>query len=119
MEIIIITLVIICLIPVSFVLSFLLVFGVIIPIALIFLPSSWVFSKEHTKKFGRVYGIKNKLRHHFMNFNHPNYPRHCECKKCNFDGVFEGLTFEEILYYPNKPPKKILDNAITNKLTQL
>lgn len=41
-------------------------------ILLMFLPSNWVFSKKHTKEYGRVYGFKNKQIHHWLSYSYPN-----------------------------------------------
>lgn len=53
-------------------LSILIIFCVFIPLTLVLFPSHWVFSKRHTEEYGRVYGIRNKLIHHFLNYHYPN-----------------------------------------------
>lgn len=91
------------LVPIGFLLALAFVFCVIIPIALCILPSSWVFSREHTAKLGRVRGIGNKLYHHFVNYSHPNRPEFCGCKTCNYAGRYEGLSLEQILNGETNP----------------
>lgn len=59
-------------IPIVIVLSLVIGLFVFIPIALVFFPSTWVFSKKHTEEYGQVFGIKNKLIHHFLDYSYPN-----------------------------------------------
>jgi hypothetical protein len=49
--------------------------------------------------------IKDILYRFFINYNHLIKPEWCGCKKCNYAGLYEGLSLEE-LYQGKKNPAK-------------